>query len=115
MVVDGQETKSHQREERSTGTAIKDGTNGSKDVRQETPATPEGTSPCHATAYPKLTTNSDRDDQRRLTDKFLLPYSLESRSCFRKPLYYQHVTLPTTLMLKRDPQLGRPDHRLDAS
>jgi hypothetical protein len=42
------ETKSHQGEERSTGTAIKDGTNGSKDVCQETSATPEGMSLSHA-------------------------------------------------------------------
>jgi hypothetical protein len=57
--------------------------------------------------------NSDRDDQRRSTDKFLLPYSLESRSCFRKPLYYQHVSLPATFMLMRYPQVGRPSPRLD--
>ena len=43
VVTDGQETKSHQREAGPTGTAIKDGTDGSKDVCQEAPATPEGT------------------------------------------------------------------------
>jgi hypothetical protein len=69
IVADRQETKSHQGEERPTGTAIEDGTNGSKDVCQEATATPEGTFPCQTILKNELTMISDRVDQRRSTDR----------------------------------------------
>ena len=115
VVTDGQETKSHQREERSTRTATEDGADGSKDVCQETPATPEGTPPCHTIPLNELTMNSDRDDQRRSTDRSLtyhfIPASFKNRAAMLCRSVPSTCITSSGLHAEAAPQVGRQSVR----